>query len=122
MIKSTFRAIFAVGAVSALALSSACVADRPSRTGVFDENQYLRKTFLTTDGSDPDTGWFVKGTITQMTTPNPLGGLGLSITTSGGGATGPAFVQFAITSDKLQMVNMRQITSVPSASNIPEVV
>ena len=26
--------------------SSGCVADRPSRNGVFNENQYLRKDFL----------------------------------------------------------------------------
>ena len=122
MKNSTFRAFFAAGALAALALGSACVADRPSRNGVFDENQYLRKSFLTTDGTHPDTGWFLKGTVVQMSTPNPLGGMGLTVATSGGGATGPAFIQFAITSDKMQMVNMRQISSVPSASNIPEVI
>src|ERR1700679_3288365 len=100
MINSTFRALFALGALAALALGSGCVADRPSRNGVFDENQYLRKSFLTTDGTHPDTGWFLKGTVTQMTTPNPLGGMGLTVATSGGGATGPAFIQFAISSDK----------------------
>ena len=122
MLTSTFRAFFALGALTALALGSGCVADRPSRNGVFDENQYLRKSFLTTDGTHADTGWFLKGTVTQMSTPNPLGGMGLTVATSGGGATGPAFIQFAISSDKLQMINMRQISSVPSASAIPEVI
>jgi hypothetical protein len=125
MMTSTFRAFFAGGALAALALASGCVADRPSRNGVFNENQYLRKAFLTTDGTHPDPGWFFKATIIQTSSPNPLGAIdGLAITPSldGGGATGPGYIKFAITSDKMQMVNMRQISSLPSTVNIPEVV
>src|ERR1700721_3043549 len=59
--------------------SSACVADRPSRNGVFNENQYLRKDFLIegTDingiavGNDP--GWIERATVTETSTPNLLG-------------------------------------------------
>src|ERR1700679_2698995 len=117
MINSTFRAFFATGALVAVALASGCVADRPSRNGVFNENQYLRKDFLTTDGTHPDPGWFFKATVTQVSSPNPLGGLEIWPAVDGGGATGPGYVKFAFTSDKMQMVNMRQITSTASNSN-----
>jgi hypothetical protein len=40
---SHFRAFFALAALLALVVGSGCVADRPSRNGVFNENQYVRK-------------------------------------------------------------------------------
>jgi hypothetical protein len=122
MIRSTFRALFAAGALTALALGSGCVADRPSRNGVFNENQYIQKSFLTTDGTHPDPGWFLQSTVTQVSTPNPLGGLGVFPAATTGFGSGLGYVQFAISSDKLQMVNMRQISSVSSPDNTPEVV
>jgi hypothetical protein len=122
MLTPTFRALFAVGALAALAAGSGCVADRPSRNGVFNENQYVRKAFLTTDGTHPDPGWFLKATVTQVSTPNPLGALGIFPAADTGFGTGLGYVQFAITADKLQMVNMRQISSVTSPDNTPEVV
>ena len=66
------------GSASA-SLSSACVADRPSRNGVFNENQYLRKDFLIqgTDtngnGQGQDPGWMVRATVTETSSPNLLG-------------------------------------------------
>jgi len=122
MLAPTFRALFAAGTLVALAAASGCVADRPSRNGVFNENQYVRKAFLTTDGTHPDPGWFLKATVTQVSTPNPLGGLGIFPAADTGFGTGLGYVQFAITSDKLQMVNMRQISSVTSPDNTPEIV
>jgi hypothetical protein len=98
------------------------VANRPSRNGVFDENQYLRKAFLTTDGTHPDPGWFLKATVTQVSTPNPLGAVGIFPGADTGFGTGLGYVQFVITNDKLQMVNLRNISSVQSPDTTPEVV
>ena len=59
------RTFVLTGALAALCASSGCVADRPSRNGVFNENQYLRKDFLVRpgDGSAPDPGWMMKTTV-----------------------------------------------------------
>jgi hypothetical protein len=119
MMKSTFRAIFAAGALAALAVGSGCVADRPSRNGVFNENQYIRKAFLTTDGTHPDNGWFMNATVTAVSTPNLLGA-GFGIYPAA--LSGPQYVRFGVTSDKLQMINMRQIQANPSDDVIPEVI
>jgi hypothetical protein len=119
---STFRALFAVGALAAVVAASGCVADRPSRNGVFNENQYVRKDFLTTDGTHPDPGWFLKATVTQVSTPNPLSGLGVFPGADTGFGSGLGYIQFAITSDKLQMVNMRDIQANPGADETAEVV
>src|SRR5579863_1138543 len=108
MMTSTLRAFFAAGALAALAVGSGCVADRPSRNGVFNENQYIRKTFLTTDGTHADNGWFFNATITATSTPNPLGG-GPIFPADSSSVGGPLqWVRFVVTSDKLQMVNMKQ--------------
>jgi hypothetical protein len=122
MIKSTFRAFFAVSALAALGAAAGCVSDRPSRNGVFNENQYVRKAFLTTDGTHDDPGWFVKATITQVSTPNALGGMGIftGSTNSVGGPLG--YVKWNITQDKLQMLNLRQIENTGSDNNTLEVV
>ncbi len=122
MMKFPFRTLFAASALTVLVLVSGCVGNRPSRNGVFDENQYLRKAFLTTDGTHPDPGWFLKATVTQVSTPNPLGALGVFPGADTGFGTGLGYVQFVITSDKLQMVNMRNISAVPSPDTTPEVV
>jgi len=109
--------------------STACVADRPSRNGVFNENQYLRKDFLIApgDGNTPDEGWFVKSTIIQTSTPNILGGA----RTGAGlfdGATGSSanFVRFTINQDTMNIVDAREISNDPTNAaqdqRTPEVV
>ncbi len=122
MISSKFRAFIAGCGLVVLAVASGCVADRPSRNGVFNENQYVRKAFLTTDGTHPDPGWFLKATVTAASTPNPLGALGIFPGADTGFGTGLGYVRFAVTQDKLQLVNMRQISSTSSPDNTPEVV
>ncbi len=129
MLARNYRAATAITALAVTCGLWGCVADRPSRNGVFNENQYLRKDFLIApgDNSVPDRGWYVKSTITQTTTPNPLGsafGAGLYAGAEGGGAAN--LVRFAVTQDKLQMLNMRELSNDPTilAQNqrTPEVV
>jgi hypothetical protein len=128
MLGRNYRAVTAITALAVSASLWGCVADRPSRNGVFNENQYLRKDFLIApgDGSVPDRGWYVKTTILSTDTPNPLAnvnGAGLFA-----GAEGQAvnLVRFAVTQDKLQVLNMRELTNDPTilsqAQRIPEVV
>ena len=78
---NTVRALFSVAAVAAaIAGAQGCVADRPSRNGVFNENQYIRKDFLIQPGSGGgDPGWFMKATVVQTSTPNPFANLGLFV-------------------------------------------
>ena len=55
------RALLAVGALSLASASWGCVADRPSRNGVFDENQYIRKDFPRPPGRFGDPGsWLAR--------------------------------------------------------------
>ena len=112
MVSRYYRAYGAVTALaSACALwgGSACVQQRPSRNGVFNENQYLRKDFLVApgDGSAPDPGWFVRSTITSATTPNVLGNVSGAGLFAGAEGQGANFVRFAITQDKLQVLIIR---------------
>jgi hypothetical protein len=118
MTKNILRAFLAVGALAIGCASSACVADRPSRNGVFNENQYIRKDFLIrsgTGGTDP--GWFMKTTLVSSTTPNPFMAnpnslfVGSESAVKGGYSGFIPFVRFVITSDKLQVVNMRELSS-----------
>ncbi|HEX8789570.1 MAG TPA: hypothetical protein VF765_01365, partial [Polyangiaceae bacterium] len=95
-------------------VGSGCVADRPSRNGVFDENQYVRKDFLIqgTDangnaaGSDP--GWLMKATVTEISTPNLLGG---TLDVASGVASPVQLVRFRVTSDKLQLIDQIQLST-----------
>ena len=121
MKSSVLRALFAAGALSALGLASGCVTDRPSRNGVFNENQYVRKSFLTTDETHADPGWFFKATVTQVSTPNALGQFWIfsGMSNAIGGPLG--YVRFNVTQDKLQILNMRQIESSGSPNNTLEV-
>jgi hypothetical protein len=103
-------ALLVVGVVS-----SGCVADRPSRNGVFNENQYLRKDFLilntdangTNPGSDP--GWMVRATVTETSTPNVLAGSD-AIDVWAGLESEVNLVRFRVTQDKLQMLNQIQLS------------
>jgi hypothetical protein len=121
MNKRILRAFVATGALATACASWGCVADRPSRNGVFNENQYVRKDFLVRSGAGGvDQGWFMKTTIVSTTTPNPfayaLGGLfnGGESQVNGGGAALMPYVRWIITSDKLQVVSMRELSSDPN--------
>ncbi len=72
-IKFNWNASIAV-AVLSLASVVGCVADRPARNGVFNENQYIRKDFLVRpgDSTSVDSGWFLKATIVEASDPNVL--------------------------------------------------
>ena len=116
-----------IGALSLLVTALAatplgCVADRPSRNAVFDENQYLRKDWLVRpgDSTSPDYGWLLKATVTEASEPNVFGGdvYGLYA----GAHSDGELVHFVVTPDHLQMLDNRGISSVPSAGTTPEVV
>ena len=100
--------------------SLGCVADRPSRNGVFNENQYVKKSLLVEsgDGSQTDPGWFLQSTVLSASTPNPLGALGVFP----GAESGFRYVRFRVTQDKLQMLNVREISTTPSVTRTEEVV
>ncbi len=89
--------------------ASACVQDRPARNGVFNENQYLRKDFLIQagNGATTDPGWFVKATVVETSSPNPLGGEAIDLFP--GLENGGAYVRFRVTQDKLEMVSLREL-------------
>jgi len=108
MNSNILRAFIVTGALASLCAASGCVADRPSRNGVFDENQYVRKDFLVRPGSGgQDPGWFMKTTITSTSVPNPFAASGmLSIEQESQG-----YVNFAVTSDNLLMNNMIEPSS-----------
>ncbi|MBI5536227.1 MAG: hypothetical protein HY898_26125 [Deltaproteobacteria bacterium] len=109
-------AFLLVGTLATVAaVGPACVSQRPSRNGVFNENQYIRKDFLVrADETNDDTGWFMKATILNTSQPNPLADTLLMPGLPSGGGTGmfnfgSKFVRFKITQNKLQMVSMREI-------------
>jgi hypothetical protein len=106
------RALFGAAFVASLASSQACVADRPSRNGVFNENQYIRKDFLVRAGTDgsTDPGWYMKATIVQTSTPNPLANVDMF----DGAENSGAIVRFMITQDKLLLADMRELSDDPS--------
>jgi hypothetical protein len=111
----TIRAFFAVaGVTTVLGAAQGCVADRPSRNGVFNENQYIRKDFLVqpgTGGGDP--GWYMKATIVQTSDPNPLAN-GDMFT---GAENSGALVRFNITQDTLELLDMRELTNSGTINN-----
>jgi hypothetical protein len=100
--------------------SSACVGDRPSRNGVFNENQYVRKDFLIlgTDangaaaGQDP--GWLVRTTVTETSTPNLLGS---AIGVFSGLEADVNLVRFRVTQDHLQMLSTWQLSAPVNPDN-----
>lgn len=107
----SFLILAAIATVAAV--GPACVAQRPSRNGVFNENQYLRKDFLVRpgDGSSDDSGWFMKATILRTSQPNPLGGAFISAgAESGSSFHGNPLVRFKITQNKLQLVSAREMS------------
>ena len=102
-----------------------CVADRPSRNGVFNENQYIRKAFLMSSpdakGVQVDNGWMLKATITDVSSPNPLGNLSVFGVFAGAQSSGK-IVKFRVTQDKLNLTNEREISSTDSAGRTEEIV
>jgi hypothetical protein len=111
------RSFLAVGALATACASWGCVADRPARNGVFNENQYLRKDFLirpaTAGAVDP--GWIFRSTVIATSAPNPLAPLGIFVgadnTGGDGSSPGINYVRFAVTQDKLQLINMRELSA-----------
>jgi hypothetical protein len=100
------RAFFLSGALASLCAANGCVADRPTRNGVFNENQYLRKDFLIRPGSGgTDPGWFMKSTILATSVPNPFASQGSLVTAA---ENGGSYVNFSVTSDRLNMNSMIQ--------------
>jgi uncharacterized protein DUF4953 len=113
---------FAVAAVLAGVVAGGCVKSRPTRNGVFNENHYLRKAFIIREGTadQPDPGWFLKVTVTKVSTPNPLGS-GIFFMTPGADNEG-ALVRFRVAENKLEMLSQREITKVPSELRTDNVV
>jgi hypothetical protein len=110
----TYKLSVAVaGALLVVGVTSVgCVADRPARNGVFNENQYVRKDFII-QGVDPngdtagtDPGWLMRATVTETSTPNLLGTDAFGI--FGGAQSDVQLVRFRVTSDKLQLLSMIQ--------------
>src|SRR5580692_10483966 len=109
-ISSTIRTLFGAAAVAAVVLGGqGCVADRPSRNGVFNENQYVRKDFLVQPGTGGagDPGWYMKATVVQASTPNPLANLDMFT----GAENSGAIVRFVITQDKMMLADMRELSN-----------
>jgi hypothetical protein len=113
--KITFANVGLAGLALVTTLATACVADRPSRNGVFDENQYLRKDFLVASGNGGmDEGWFVKSTIVATSTPNPLANVGGAGLFAGAEGQGTNLVRFAISQDQMSIVDVREISNDPT--------
>jgi hypothetical protein len=113
--KITFANVGLAGLALASALATACVADRPSRNGVFDENQYLRKDFLIASGNGGvDEGWFVKSTILSTSTPNVLANVGGAGLFAGAEGQTANLVRFVINQDTMQLVDIRELSNDPT--------
>ena len=118
MNKRILRAFVAMGALATACASWGCVADRPSRNGVFNENQYIRKDFLIRGGvaGTTDPGWFMKTTIVSTSTPNPFMASPNTLfngaeSAVAAGTTGVMpFIRWVVTSDELEVVNAREIS------------
>jgi hypothetical protein len=113
--KITFANVGLAGLALVSALATACVADRPSRNGVFDENQYLRKDFLITPGTGGvDEGWFVKSTILATSTPNVLANVNGAGLFAGAEGQISNLVRFSISQDKMSIVDIRELSNDPN--------
>ncbi len=118
-----FKSVLILGVLSVgAAATNGCVADRPARNGVFNENQYLRKDFIIRpgDATNPDNGWVLKATITDASAPNAFGDSSIFGLYAGSHSNGD-LVHFVVTSDKLQMVSNREISADPTVGQQPEV-
>ncbi len=117
MNKPVLRSFLAVASLAVASACWGCVATRPARNGVFNENQDLRKDFLVRPAAPGavDPGWIFRSTVLATSAPNPLAPIGLFVgaDNSGGDSAAPGinYVRFAITQDKLQMINMRELSA-----------
>jgi hypothetical protein len=124
---------FALACVAALSMGvsvvTGCAGDRPLRNGVPNENIFLRKAFIirpglasTPDKPVEDDGWFLKATVLETSTPNPLASTALWT----GAENNGMLVRFKATQDKLQLVNIREISNsdvvAEQGTRTPEVV
>src|SRR5205823_663210 len=66
-----------------------------------------------------DDGWLLKATITDVSSPNPLGG---AFGVFAGNQSGGTIVKFRLSQDKLDLINTRELSSTPSAGRTEEVV
>src|SRR5260370_183790 len=109
--KLNLSAILAVGAISLTSVLG-CVADRPSRNGAFNENQYLPKAFIIRpgDSTNADSGWMLKATVITASEPNVFGESGIFGLYAGSHSSGD-LMHFVVTSDKMQMVSNREISA-----------
>ena len=121
------KTILLVCGAMGLAGAQGCVSDRPARNGVFNENQYIRKAWLIRPGdvgadgmAQPDNGWMLKSTITDVSSPNSLGGDMFGI--FAGVHNQADQVRFVATSDKLQMISMREMSPNVSVGRADSVV
>jgi hypothetical protein len=123
---STKLQTWMLGGLAAVAMlaGNGCVADRPSRNGVFDENQYLRKDFLIRpdDSKSPDSGWIVGTTITEASEPNVFGDADVFGLFAGATGNEDNLVHFVVTQDKLQLVSNKEIAQVGSTGVQPQVI
>src|SRR5215467_6201386 len=119
--KATLVGIAALGIFSLTSVFG-CVADRPSRNGVFNENQYLRKSFIIRPGDDtkPDNGWMLKATIVTASEPNVFGDAAIFGLYAGSHSNGD-LMHFVVSPDKLQMVSNREISSDPTVGRASQV-
>ncbi len=127
MRNTNLRASLGFGALLiSLSAAQGCATDRPSRNGVFNENQYIRKDFIIGSvdaagnpvGQDP--GWLFRATVTETSTPNVLGSSAIDIW--GGLQASVDLVRFRVMQDKLQMLSMRQFSNVDPTSTTAPVV
>jgi hypothetical protein len=112
MSKRNLASLLVVGAMAVVAaVGQGCVAQRPSRNGVFNENQYIRKEFLVRAAdAAADNGWYFKATVLDSSQPNPLGGAYIAAGLESGGFHGIPLVRFRVTQDHLQMLSMREMS------------
>jgi hypothetical protein len=103
--------------------NTGCVADRPARNGVFNENQYIRKDFLIQgtdangDAAGTDPGWLVRATVMETSTPNLMGP---NMNVWGGAQSAINLVRFRVTQDKLQLLSMAQLSAPVNPAGIPD--
>src|SRR4029079_7587309 len=119
------HALLLAAAFAATSGAYGCGSDRPARNGVFNENVYLRKDFLVRSGDSDDKGnptagkgWILKATITDTSSPNPLGGLDFW---PGLQSIGP-LVRLRVAEDHLEMLAALELSSETSAGRVSEVI
>jgi hypothetical protein len=112
--KTQILALACMVAVSCGATGIAgCAGDRPLRNTVPNEQLFLKKAFIIRPGTAgtpekpaDDDGWMLKATVLSASTPNPIA---QSVLFPGAENNG-MLVRFVATSDRLQLVNLRELS------------